>query len=111
MRKIVNAITGEITEDPDFLPEPVEPIPPPPVTSVTARQARLWLLRAGVTDAIVRTAIESTLPPNKAAEALIEWEYATSFDRDHPLVKAILGKLLKLSEDGIQAAFEEAAKL
>ena len=111
MRKIINVETGEVTEDPDFVPEPPNPIPPPPVTSVTARQARLWLLRAGVTDAAVRAAIESTLPPDKAAEALIEWEYATEFEKDHPLVKSLLGNILNLSEDGIQAAFEEAAKL
>ena len=111
MRKIVNAITGEITEDPDFVPEPVEPISFLPVTSITARQARLWLLRAGITDVTVRTTIESTLPPDKAAEALIEWEYATEFEKDHPLVKMLLSKILRLSEDEIETAFKEASKL
>ena len=51
MRTIYNIATGETTIDPDFVPEPVAPPPPPQVpVAVAMRQARLALEAIGKLD-------------------------------------------------------------
>lgn len=71
---------GEAFAEPPAPPEP--PLPP-----LTARQLRLVLLRKGITPAAVQGLLEQMDEPGRD-EALIEWEYATQFDRDHPLIAA-----------------------
>ncbi|MDR2164869.1 MAG: hypothetical protein LBO79_04410 [Zoogloeaceae bacterium] len=75
---------------------------PPP--SVTARQARLALLEAGLLDDI-ETALQ-TLP----REAQITWEYATEFARDWPLLLAV-ADALGLSEEALDQLFIRASAL
>lgn len=86
-------------------PAPVEEIP-----ACTPRQIRLWLLSAGVTDDMVRAQIDAIPDATERARALIEYEYATEFRRDHPLVQ-ILGSALGLSATQIDQAFRAAAAL
>lgn len=90
---------------------PLPPPPPPPVPMITARQLRLALLRLGVTGAQVEAQI-ATIPGTDADReaAMIEWEYATTYQRDHPLV-AMLGAALGLTEAQIDAAWMEAATI
>lgn len=90
----------------DF-PEPppyVEPAPTP-VTRVSPRQARLALLDAGLLDTVET---ELAKPENKAA--LISWEYATSVERDSPLI-ATIGGALGMTEQQIDDLFTAAAAL
>lgn len=76
--------------------------------SVTMRQARLALHENGLL-VQVDTAIESLEEPDRT-EAKIEWEYATSVDRNKSLVE-ILGPALGLSEEELDDLFILAATL
>ncbi|MBB3997193.1 hypothetical protein [Aureimonas pseudogalii] len=91
----------------DVFAASVEPAPSVPET-VTMRQARLALLRAGLlkraTDAM------AALPGDAGEAALIEWEYATSLRRDHPLV-AGLGRTLGLDDATIDNLFRAASQI
>lgn len=80
------------------------PLPEPVPDSVSMRQARLALSRNGLlTDA--EAAISAA-----GDEAQIEWEYATSLRRDHPLVVS-LGQTLGLDEAAKDALFFQAAAI
>ena len=78
--------------------------------SITARQLRLWLLSKGLKSAQVEAAI-ATLPADQRDAAEIEWEYTSNFLITNPLVAVIGGVLLSLDPAGIQAGFDDAAKL
>ena len=73
------------------------------VTEISARQARLQLLKAGLLDDL-----ESMLVANR--EWAIEWEYATTISRNHALVGAVATQA-GLTEEQIDALFIEASKL
>jgi hypothetical protein len=63
---------------------------------VTQRQLRLGLLQSGIDP----DTITAMLSSNK--ESLIEWNYATTIDREHPLVSQLglaLGKTSKEIDD------------
>lgn len=72
-------------------------------TSVTPRQARIALLRAGMLDA-VNQAVTSN------AEWAITWEFATEVKRDDPMIAAVQ-ELLGKTELEIDQLFIEASKL
>lgn len=92
---VLDCATGEVGEVPYVAP------PPPVPTCVTPRQARLALNALGKLKA-AGDAIATAGP-----DAQIEWEYATSFDRGHPLIAAI-GAALSLSEPEIDDLFRDA---
>lgn len=81
-------------------PEPyVEP--PAPIPSVVSmRQARLALLQAGKLDAIEAAVAQI------GAAAQIEWEYAQTVERSHPLVQS-----LGMSDAELDALFTQACSL
>lgn len=66
-----------------------ESVPLPPISP---RQIRLALLGAGITLDMIETALGSLPEPEKSA-ALIEWEYASYFDRSNPLVASVASML------------------
>jgi hypothetical protein len=86
----------------------------PPVVhyfqALTARQLRLWLLGAGVPLVSIDGLIAAIPDATQRAIAAVEWEYATQYERTHPLI-AQVGAALMLSPEQIDAAFTEAAKL
>jgi hypothetical protein len=84
-------------------PEPADPPPPIVITSVTMRQARLALHRAGLL-AQVDAAIASDV------EAQIEWEYAQTVERHSPLVQNLAAGL-GLTEQQLDDLFTQAAGL
>lgn len=94
----------------------VPPSPPTPeearaaMPPLTARQFRLGLVNSGLTPAQVTTAIEA-MPagPDKEA-ALIEWEYAATFNRVHPLIGSV-GTALGLTDEQIDAMWAAAVDL
>jgi hypothetical protein len=94
------------------LPPEVQPEPPRFVMpTITAAQLRLALLGMGITAAMVEAAIDAMPGAEAQREAArIQWEYATSYQRDHPLVVA-LGAALGLTEAQIDNAWRGAAAL
>ncbi|WP_104663405.1 hypothetical protein [Ensifer adhaerens] len=93
--------------------------PPEPLTedalrqrmpSLTARQLRLGLVNANVSPSTV-TATIAVMPTGPDRDkAQIEWEYATTFKRTHPLI-ATVGTALGLSDAEIDALWAAAAAL
>ena len=90
----------------EWLPEPAQK--PAVPQSISARQARLALLKLNKL-ADVNAAIQSMPSPGKEL-AQIEWEYASSIERQNPVVIA-LGAALGLSEDGINSLFIQGSQL
>lgn len=86
------------------VPDPYAPPAPPPVTTVTPRQARLALLAAGLLDQ-VEAAVASAGGATK-----ITWDYAAVINRDDPLITT-LGASLNLTSAQIDALFTQAATL
>jgi uncharacterized protein YdiU (UPF0061 family) len=90
-------------------------IPPDPddksrFPTCTQRQIRLWLLSQGVTAETVRSMIGAMPDATQREAALIEFEYATEYRRDHPLV-TMFGTELGLTEEQIDDAFVAATNL
>lgn len=54
--------------------------------NLTARQLRLMLLNVGITPAMVAAEIAAIADETDRAAAEIEWEYASSYERTHPLI-------------------------
>ena len=79
--------------------------------TLSARQLRLALLGLGLTGAQVEAQI-AAMPgtPAQREAAMIEWEYATTYQRDHQLVVA-LGAALGLTTAQIDDAWKEAATI
>jgi hypothetical protein len=88
----------------DFFGPITQPIP----EAVTARQARLALLGAGVL-ANVDQALAS-IPGVEGEAARIEWEYASEVRRDSPLIAA-LAPALGLTEEQVDDLFRAAEGL
>ena len=77
---------------------------PKPRTTLTMRQARLYLQHAGMlqqVDTLVSTLDES---------ARIEWQYSTTVEMSSPIVTALAAQL-QLSAEQVQAMFDEASEL
>jgi hypothetical protein len=96
-----DAATSQLVRD--SLPEKLVP-------TLTARQLRLWLIGAGMTLESIDGQINAIPDAKAQAEARVEWEYATSYHHDHPLVVQI-GTALGLSQTQIDTAFRAAALL
>ena len=95
-------------EELDTLREQYEGDPVPP--SISARQARLWLIRNGITLATVDQTI-AAIPDAMTRESVrVEWEYGTEVHRASQFV-AQLGATLGLTSERLDAAFREAATL
>jgi hypothetical protein len=83
---------------------PYTPPAPEPVTSVTMRQARLALLGAGLLDT-VNASVSSMTPADQ-----IEWQFASTVERNSPLVSNLaIG--LGLTEEGLDQLFLTASTL
>lgn len=114
-RTSVNVMTGAVTVV-DLTPEEIAALPQPEpsrfvMPTITAAQLRLALLGLGMTGAQVEAAIDAMPGTDMQREAArIQWEYATTFPRQHPLVVAI-GAALGMTEAQIDAAWLHAATL
>ena len=75
---------------------------------VTMRQARLALDAAGLLDAA--QAVIDALPMPARKRAQIEWEYALSVRRDHPLIALMISEGLATSAE-VDGLFAAAAEL
>ena len=90
------------------------PEPEPHPTSfpeLTQRQFRLAMLNLGITAAMVDAAIAAIEDPVQREVATIEWQWAGSFRRDHPLVAQLSAGLLAgvgKTESDMDAAWLQA---
>jgi len=89
-------------------PEPYIEPPPPIPQSLTQRQARVVLIRAGYL-ATVETVI-ANMPGVSGDEARITWEFATEIRRDDPLLVQISG-LLNLTTEQIDQMFIDGSTI
>ncbi len=89
---------------------PIAAFVAPPVIypDLTARQLRLGLNSLGKL-AVVEAAINQ-LPDPAKSEAKIEWEFASTFRRDHPLIIQI-SPILNLSNEQIDAVWLEYSQV
>lgn len=76
--------------------------------TLTSRQLRLGLVANGISLSSVEAAIDAIEDPTDREVARIEWEYATTFERSHPLVNQI-GTALGLTPEQIDDMWTEAA--
>ena len=94
-----------------YLPPYPAPEPPPEVIipqRVTARQARLALLSAGLLDDV--EAIIEALPANVRAQVRIEWDHATHVERGSSVTQMV-ATALGLTATQVDAIFVAAAGL
>lgn len=73
------------------------------VTSVSKRQAQLALLDYGMLDAVDRAVA------SMGREAQINWEAASTIDRNNPFIESIAKGLLRLSDAQLDQLFALAA--
>ena len=78
--------------------------------TLSARQFRLGLIDGGIDLADVETAITAIPDPVERQKGQVEWEYATQFNRLHPLVVQ-LSSALGLTPEQVDAMWEESATL
>ena len=94
-----------------YLPPYPEPTAPPEVIvpqRVTARQARLALLNAGLLDDV--EAIIEALPANVRSQVRIEWDRATHVERGSQVMQMV-ATALGLTSAQVDALFVAAAAL
>lgn len=101
-----SAAIGDLYEGGEFIRPPAQPAPVP--DEVTMRQARLALLSAGLLDAA--QGVIDALPMPARRQAQIEWEYALSVRRDHPLIALMISEGLA-TEAEVDGLFMAAAGL
>jgi len=77
---------------------------------LTARQFRLGLLTAGISQIQVTAAIDAMAAGVEKDKARIEWEYGTTFNRVHPLV-AMIGTMLGLTDEQVDGMWAAAVSL
>lgn len=94
-------------------------VPPPPPTleelraqmpPLTARQLRLGFVGNDISLSSVTATIEAMPAGPDKEKAQIEWEYATTFNRMHPLI-AWIGTVLGLSNERIDDMWTSALNL
>lgn len=107
-----DAIAGWINEE-----KPVEKFTPPKAEDhrksmprLTPRQLRLQLVKGGFLLETIDQVLNNI--PNKAQRdvAKIEWDFASEYRRDHPLIQQ-LATTLSLSPETVDQMWIEAAKL
>ncbi|NVM41385.1 hypothetical protein HWX16_13730, partial [Ochrobactrum intermedium] len=76
--------------------------------SLTARQLRLGLLSLGQLQA-VPDAISALPEPNKS-QAEIEWQFASQFQRQHPLIAQLI-PILGLTDEQVDAVWLEYSQV
>lgn len=77
--------------------------------NISSKQIRLGLLSSGFSLQMINDAI-SQMPEPQKSYAQITWEYATVFEREHPMIES-LGTQLGLTSEQIDQLFIRASEL
>lgn len=99
---LYDELTGE------FSPPQPESVPVP--ESVTARQARQWMIENDIMPSQVDAMIAAVEDVTERELLKNYWEYSTEYQRNHHLLIS-LGEQLNLTPDELDQAFREASKL
>lgn len=83
---------------------PTPELPPVVFPHLSARQLRLGLIAAGVSLSSVDAAIAAIPDEADREVAQVEWQFASQFERDHPLIEQV-GAALGLEPWQIDAAW------
>lgn len=103
----INAITGEIEQfDVETTIEIIETVETLENIEVTQRQLRLELLNRGITAEMIDGVIDN-LPEPEKTQAKIEFEFASYFERQHPLINQ-LGEIFAFSPSDLDEIFINA---
>jgi len=78
--------------------------------ALSARQLRLGLISGGFDLAEVEASIGRIDDAQERAKAMVEWEYASQFERTHPLIDEI-GDALGLTSEQIDGLWVHASSL
>jgi len=106
LRDITNTTTGPLSVVwPREPAPPAKPVVPP---AVTMRQARLALLGAGLLAPI--SAAIASMPGSAGEAARIEWEFASTVERNNPLILS-LTSAMGMTDAQIDALFIAAAAI
>ncbi|AAL49604.1 unknown [Sinorhizobium phage PBC5] len=96
-RGVAGLVHAWLAENPNF---PISPYTPPTpeqiretMPDLSARQLRLVLIGANIMPAQVNAVIAAMPEGPDKAVAMVEWEYATTFRRVHPLLETVGGAL------------------
>ncbi|PWL17384.1 hypothetical protein DKP76_11440 [Falsochrobactrum shanghaiense] len=101
-----DTVLGKIWDGSAIVEAPVvEEIKP-----LTARQLRLGLVSNGILLSQVEATIDAIESQQERDVARIEWEYASTFDRNHPLIEQVGGSL-GLTVEQIDAMWLAASTL
>ncbi|KQW62692.1 MULTISPECIES: hypothetical protein [unclassified Ensifer] len=104
-----NALAGDYGAIAAYIPPTVEELRAA-MPSLTARQLRLGLVTNGIPLSSVTSTIGGMPAGPDKDKAQIEWEYASTFNRMHPLI-ATVGAALGLTEEEIDNMWLAAAGL
>jgi hypothetical protein len=92
--------------NPEF---PIQPHVPPTTEELragmpilTARRLRLGLIANGIMPSVVQATLEAMPAGVDREKALVEWEYASDFERNHHLILSV-GSALGLTPEQIDA--------
>jgi hypothetical protein len=105
-----------LTDNPNFPIEPYVHVEPAieeiraQMPTLTARQLRLGLVNNGYSMSQVSAVIDAMPEGADKETARIEWEYASAFERTHPLIGRV-GAALAISEEQIDTMWTAAASL
>lgn len=102
-----NGNRERINTIPPYVPSTLEPQPSAPLT---ARQLRLGLVINGIMLDQVESTIAGINDPQTRSVAQIEWEYASQFERAHPLI-AKVAEALGLSDERVNEMWDAAKSL
>lgn len=111
------AIRLWMNQNPDAQVHPYVPPTPPTIEEIraamptlTARQLRLGLVANSIAPSAVQATLDAMPDGTDREMAQIEWEYATTFNRLHPLIASV-GAALGLSDEQIDAMTAATASL
>lgn len=79
------------------------------IPDITSRQIRLQIILAGLSLTDITDAISQLPEPHKSL-VLVEWEYATMYERQHPFAN-VIGGVLGLNPADLDALWLAAVEL
>ena len=81
-----------------------------PIPEITPLQFRLVLLSQGITEAQIDSLLDAIVDPSEKAVALLTWNKASIFKRDHPMIVS-MGATMGFTELQMDELFRTASEI